>query len=248
MNVHADTVTRQNLRAYTTASGVAEYMREEGLRSIEATLVTEFFPRAPATLLDLGCGGGRTTIALARLGYQPTGIDLSKPLLEAASRRYPELDLRLMNATKLGFPDESFDAALFSYNGIDCIYPVAERLRCVTEVCRVLKPGGMFLLSSHNLIGALFSGGYYYVRGHWNALKLLARQRGNRLAREWYIRYQDGGSVQYLYSAPPSRTVRQLEGVGFRVLAVRGVTGERRPRATLMHEQHVYFAARKSST
>jgi hypothetical protein len=150
-----------------------------------------------------------------------------------------------MDATRLQFADASFAAALFSYNGIDCIYPVAARHRCLAEVFRVLVPGGIFLLSSHNLIGSVFSGGYWYARGYWNAAKLFARQWRNPLVREWYVRYEDGGGPQYLYSAPPNYTVRQLEDAGFSVVAVRGVTGERRPTAIRMHQQHVHFVARK---
>jgi ubiquinone/menaquinone biosynthesis C-methylase UbiE len=243
MNVSS--ITQQNVATYGTAASIAEYSREDGLRAIEAALVGEFFPHAPANVLDLGCGAARTSIGLARLGYRIIGIDLSEALLAEGRRRYPQLDLRLMDATRLAFRDQSFDAVLFSYNGIDCIYPLAERTCCIAEAFRVLKRGGVFLLSSHNLIGALFSGGYWYLRGYWNAVRLLGRQCGNRLAREWYIRYDAGGSVQYCYSAPPGHTVRQLEGAGFYLLHVRGFTGERGPRAIRMHEQHVYFVAGK---
>lgn len=238
-------VTRENLANYDTAWSLGEYTREESLRQIEMALVHDFFPPAPAAVLDLGCGAGRTTTALARLGYHVTGIDTSERLLTEARRRYAELDFRRMDARELDFPAEMFDAAIFSFNGIDCIYPVAERVRCMQAVIRVLKPGAPFLFSTHNLIGAIFSGGYYYPRGYWNALKLLADQGRNRHAWAWYIRYRDGGGVQYLYSAPPHRTVRQLESVGFRIIDVRGLTGERRWRANVMHGQHVHFVAGK---
>jgi SAM-dependent methyltransferase len=238
-------VTHHNLANYDTSWSVGEYTREEGLRPLETTLIEEFFPQPPASVLDLGCGAGRTTIGLVDNGYQPIGIDLSETLLAQARQRYPQIDFRMMDAIRLAFADTSFAAAFFSYNGIDCIYPLADRRRCIAEVFRILTPGGIFLLSSHNLIGAIFSGGYWYLRGYWNAAKLLARQWQNAFVREWYVRYEDGGGPQYLYSAPPSYTVRQLEAVGFSVLAVRGMTGECRPAAICMHQQHVHFVARK---
>jgi ubiquinone/menaquinone biosynthesis C-methylase UbiE len=238
-------VTGQNLANYDSAWSTVEYTREDGLRPIEHALVDEFFPKPPATVLDIGCGAGRTTIGLANAGYRPTAIDLSSTLLAIARQRHPELDFREMDATRLGFGERSFDAALFSYNGIDCIYPVAGRSRCLSEVFRVLKPGGTFILSSHNAVGAVFSGGFFYLRGYLNALHTLALQRRNPYLGEWYLRYTDPGGDQFLYSAPPRATIRQLENAGFTVVDVRGSSGERRRPRVDQREQHVQFVARK---
>lgn len=235
----------RNIANYDSAWSAAEYTRESGLRPIELELVRAFFPPAPARVLDLGCGAGRTTIGLANLGYDVVAIDLSDVLLVEARVRYPQLDFRHMDATALAFADGSFDAVLFSYNGIDVIYPEAGRRRCMTEAYRVLRPGGVFSLSSHNFVGALFSGGYFYPRGWWNAARLVGQQVGNPLAREWFIRYQDGGGPQHLYSAPPSRTVAQLTDAGFAVVDVRGASGERRPGVVARRQQHVHFTARR---
>src|SRR5689334_12418402 len=118
-----EAVTARNLANYDSVASLAAYTQEEGLRPLESELIDELFPAPPAQVLDLGCGAGRTTIGLARRGFRVTAIDLSRGLLAEARRRYPDLDFREMDATRLEFPDESFDAALFSYNGIDCIYP-----------------------------------------------------------------------------------------------------------------------------
>ncbi len=238
-------VVQNNLANYASAWSAIEYTREEGLRAIEQQLIGEFFPGPPAKVLDLGCGAGRTTIGLARAGFEPTAIDLSPELLELARRRYPDLAFDCMDATELSFPDGSFDAALFSYNGIDVIYPVLSRRRCFDEVRRVLRPGGVFIFSSHNAVGALLSGGFFYPRGYVNALRTLFEQRRNRYLTEWYWRYDDPGGTQFLYSAPPSRTVAQLADAGFEALAVRGSFGERRPGRVRFREQHVHFVARR---
>lgn len=238
-------VTAGNVARYETEAGVAAYTRESGLRPLEDRLVREFLPVPPARLLDLGCGAGRTSGDLAERGYAVTAIDLAGALLEAARERHPSVDFRLMDATRLAFEPGSFDAAFFSYNGIDCIYPVASRVRCLQEVHRVLRPGGVFLLSSHNAVGAVFSGGYFYPTGYWNALRMLARQRGNPLLSEWYLRYSDEGGDQFLYSAPPGRTVAQLGAAGFEVLAVVGYARELPPGRVARRSQHVHFVARR---
>jgi ubiquinone/menaquinone biosynthesis C-methylase UbiE len=238
-------VVQENLANYSSAWSAAEYTRDDGLRGIERQLVAEFMPPPPAALLDIGCGAGRTTVALAEAGFRTIAIDLSMRLLALARQRHPGLDFREMDAANLSFQDGTFDAALFSYNGIDNLYPVAARRRCFEEVFRVLKPGGVFIFSSHNAVGALFSGGFFYLKGHVNAIRTLARQRANPFLREWYWRYNDPGGPQFLYSGPPRVTAAQLRDAGFAVLGIRGSSGERRFGRVSLHEQHVYFVARR---
>jgi SAM-dependent methyltransferase len=243
--VTTSAITSDNVARSGDPRSVDFYSRDPGLWPIEERLIREFTRPPPASILDLGCGAGRTTHGLRRAGWKTCGLDLSEPLLRSAQRRFPDLPLLQADATALTFASQSFDAVLFSFNGLDYVYPEAAREQCVTEVYRVLRPGGVFVFSSHNLIGALFSGGYFYLRGYWNALKMLTAQVGTPHWREWYLRYQDLGGPQYFFSAPPGRTVRTLQRTGFVVDDVRGASGERRPRAVLMHQAHVYFVARK---
>ena len=236
-------VNRENLANYATAWSVSEYTRSRALTPWEARQVAAHFPAAPARILDLGCGAGRTTIALAAMGHQVVGIDLADRLLEEARRLAPGIEVRHMDAAQLTFDDGSFDAALFSYNGLDCLYPLATRERCLREVHRVLKPGGVFLLSSHNVLGASFSGGFLYVRGWINALGFVRRQLREPLAREWYLAYEDGGGVQHLYSAPPERTVGQLIAAGFARVELSGRDGTTDRTRVRWHEAHPQFVA-----
>lgn len=238
-------ISERNIANYASEWSVAAYAAETGLRPLEAELIQAFFPSPPARVLDIGCGAGRTTIGLGRLGYDVLGIDLSSALLGVARERFPSIAFAEMDATRLELSNESFDAAIFSYNGIDCIHPVDARRACLAEAWRILKPGGVFILSSHNLIGAIFSGGYFYLRGYWNAVQFLARQVMNPMARQWYLRYDDPGGTQYLYSAPPDRTLSDSQALGFEVLAIRGSAGARDLRRARMREQHVHFVLRK---
>jgi ubiquinone/menaquinone biosynthesis C-methylase UbiE len=244
--VNPAAIFRHNLANYDTPWSTAEYGSDRA-HPAEAALVSAFFPPPPSRVLDIGCGAGRSTIALAELGYSVVAIDLSRALLKIARDRYPALDFRAMDATNLLFDDASFDAALFSYNGIDVIYPVAGRLACMAEAYRVLRPRGTFVLSTHNAIGTVCCGGLFYPRGHLNAAAFLGSQFRNRVAWEWYFRYNDGGGDQFLFSAPPSHTVKQLESVGFSVLAVCGddAVHDLPLRRVTTHYQHVHFAARK---
>jgi SAM-dependent methyltransferase len=240
-------VLAQNIANYNSGWSARAYSAEPALRPVEARLIEAFFPRPPARVLDIGCGAGRTTGALAELGYQVVGIDLAESLLANARRRYPSLDFRQMDATALAFESASFDAAIFSYNGLDNIFPEASRVRSLFETYRVLRNDGPYICSSHNLIGAIGCGGPFYVPGHLRMLGFLASQWRNALAFNWYLRYDDGGGEQFLFSAPPARTVQQLERAGFAIAAVCGDDGilDLTLRRVTRRYQHVHFVGLK---
>ena len=102
-------------------------------------------------VLDLGCGGGRTTARLHALAKDYVGLDYSSGMVERCRRRYPNVNFVHGDATNLTmFGAASFDFVLFSYNGIDTMSH-ANRLRVLQEVYQVLVPGGLFAFSSHNI-------------------------------------------------------------------------------------------------
>ncbi len=106
-------------------------------------------------ILDLGCGAGRTTINLFKLGYTNiTGVDLSDSLLDCANNYIKEnnLDIKFIlgDARQLDFHDNSFDIVIFSFNGLMCVPEQKNRDMVLAEVYRVLKPGGKFIFTAHN--------------------------------------------------------------------------------------------------
>ena len=238
-----DDVTTSNIALFADPYSVALYSREQAFFPWEGRLVGEYFPRPPARVLDLGCGAGRVTIPLARLGYDLVGIDLSDALLDAGRRLAPAIDFRHMDASALDFPDASFDAAIFAYNGLDCVYPMASRERTLCEVRRVLRPGAPFLFSSNNFVGTLFSGGFFYLRGYLGALRWLARQIGNPLIRERYLRYPDPAGDHQLYYGSPDLTLAQLRAAGFANPVVRGRYGNDNPRWIAWREMYPHYVA-----
>ncbi len=99
-----------------------------------------------ARVLDVGSGGGQLCVELAERGpgLRVTGLDISADQLRRARRRAGALGERVEffegTAMELPFPDESFDATV-SYGSIKH-WPDAAR--GVTEMLRVLRPGGLF--------------------------------------------------------------------------------------------------------
>lgn len=112
----------------------------------------------PGSVLEIGCGTGDLTCALAANATRVVAIDLSSHSLEVAKLRLarePQLADRVefvrMNAVKLQLRDASFDLAV-STSMIEHLYPddVDMHLR---EVWRVLRPGGKYLVWCPNRLG-----------------------------------------------------------------------------------------------
>ncbi len=104
-------------------------------------------------VLDLGVGGGRTVLLLRPLASNYVALDYVPAMVKACARRFPDVDVQLGDARDLRtLPDQSFGLVCFSFNGIDAIDHQGRR-RALSEVHRVLKPGGTFWFSTLNLDG-----------------------------------------------------------------------------------------------
>ena len=139
-----------NRQKYETNEIVSYYERQRDLQPCEAYLFEKYL-RPGLVILDIGVGGGRTTPHLANEAARYVGADYSEGMVEACRRRFPGIDFRHCDATDMSqFYDCEFDAVVFSFNGIDVIRTNEARARCIAETARVLKPGGVFIFSSHN--------------------------------------------------------------------------------------------------
>lgn len=201
---------------YASDEAVQEYtakVREEGLFDGEAAVLDKYFVEEDATVLDLGCGAGRTTKPLADRGFDVVGVDQSEPMIEAARDLYPDVDFRVGNATNLSDPDGAYDYVLFSNNGIDCIYPEFQRRQTLREIRRVLRPGGLFAFSSHNRLfffPALLTN-FEVARGSF-----LSNGNLQRIGSP-YKRDPDEFGLD-IYWGLPWRTKAQLDDCGFELV------------------------------
>ena len=135
-----------NKNIWISKQAVDHYIESPRFIEREAKIVNHF----KGKVLDIGCGTGRTTETLRRMGFNVIGIDYSKPMIDKAKELYSECKFEVMDATNLTFLSESFDSILFSFNGIDYISSEFERKKALNEINRVLKPSGIFAFSSHN--------------------------------------------------------------------------------------------------
>jgi SAM-dependent methyltransferase len=105
----------------------------------------------PGRALDLGCGGGRNAVWLARLGWHVVGVDFSEVALERARRlaEGADVQVRWEHADLRDYvpPSGLFDLVLVLYLHL----PPAERRLVLGRGVRALAPGGRILVIGHDL-------------------------------------------------------------------------------------------------
>ena len=142
--------TRSNRALYSKDDVVEYYDKAEGLMPAEQYVFPKYVP-VGSDVLDIGVGGGRTTPFLSTRAKRYLGLDYSEAMVALCQRKYPGASFAYGDATDLSsVPDESFDATIFSFNGIDCIQSDEGRLACLKEMRRVTRPTGWIVISSHN--------------------------------------------------------------------------------------------------
>jgi SAM-dependent methyltransferase len=128
---------------------VSEYANRS-LRPVEVLLLVRLRDELSGAVLELGCGAGRISGYLIGLAREFHGIDLSPQMTAEARRRYPDGDFSEGDVRDLArFGDGSMDAVMAGCNLLD-IFDVDERRAMLREITRVLVPGGVLIMSSHN--------------------------------------------------------------------------------------------------
>lgn len=127
--------------AMTNQWNAAEYDAKHAFVYEKAKgLVDLLAPKKGERILDLGCGTGVLTAAIADQGAEVFGIDRSPEMVEQAKSKFPGLQFAVADATQLSFNGE-FDA-VFS-NAVLHWIPEAEKV--IEGVARALKPRGRFV-------------------------------------------------------------------------------------------------------
>lgn len=95
-------------------------------------------------ILEGGCGLGQFVLALQRRGYQCEGVDWSEDTVSAVRDKFPDLNLRAGDVLKLDVADGHYDAYI-SLGVVE--HREAGPEPFLAEAKRVLRPGGVFLVS-----------------------------------------------------------------------------------------------------
>jgi SAM-dependent methyltransferase len=109
--------------------------------------VMSLLPQPPATVLDLGCGPGWTSIFLARRGYEVTGVDISTEMIFQANQNKQRAQLANLRFLVADYENLSFggifDVALF----YDSLHHAVDERQAIVSAYRALRTGGICLTS-----------------------------------------------------------------------------------------------------
>ncbi len=108
-------------------------------------------------VIDIGCGAGVDTLFAALMvgpGGRVVGIDITPEMVERAKANLNQMNLPNVSfyqasAEQLDFPPEGFDVAIS--NGV--LNLVVNKARALSEIYKILKPGGRLMLADQVLTG-----------------------------------------------------------------------------------------------
>lgn len=126
---------RYDLTNAVLSAGAAPLWRVATVKAID--------PKPGERVLDVACGTGTSTAAIAKRGAKAIGLDFSKGMIEEARRRHPSLEFIDGDAQALPFGDDEFDAVTVSFG----LRNFEDPHLALTELHRVLKPGGRIVVT-----------------------------------------------------------------------------------------------------
>lgn len=156
---------------------------------------------AGLSVLDVGCGAGLASEALARRGAAVTGLDASAEAI-AAARRHAEAQ-GLSVTYRQGMPEDLPAAAFDAVLALEVIEHVTARAEFAAALARSARPGGQVVLSTINRTPRSL---------------LLAK-----FGAEYVLRWVPPGTHEWKLFVTPSELGAILRGAGLRVADIAGM-------------------------
>ena len=181
-------------------------------------VLRRLLPAAPAKVLDVGGGSGIHAEWLVRDGYDVELVDPVPLHVEQASR-LPGVTARAGDARALPSEDASYDVVLM----LGPLYHLperADRVRALTEACRVVRPGGLVVAATINRFAGLHDmlrQELYFTDWH--------RTRIDREMAEGRHDSEDGGHFTTSYFAQPHEAPEEFRDAALTVEGQYGLEG-----------------------
>jgi len=214
-------------------------------------------------IVDLGVGVGRTSWMLSQQSRSYLGIDYAENRIDQCEALFPKIENRSFevgDARDLStVKDGETDFVIFSYNGIDYIDSEG-RKQALSEIHRILKPGGWFFFSSHSLDaypfrqkhprrlrGFLTPLGWIFCLIADQRMKWINRSVDLELARKqgWACLSDYASTMMTCYVDPKSER-KSLEKIGFELDSAWDLKGDLFDFEPSQENWMIQYLARKS--
>lgn len=212
-------------------------------------MIKEYFPNE-GKILDIGSGPGRYSIELLKRGYDVTLMDISNKSIDMAKKNIEGLGLKADNyicgdALYLDFLDDN------SYDGVLLMGPMyhvqskEDRIRILENCKRVLKPGGVILITYINSLGVLRVGLSDFPQEFKNIDKIYELFDEKSFSTE--------ESFTETYFTVPEKAINEVNEVGFNILSRAGAESFLSGQAFYMtkyylEDKEIYFNLLKVAT
>lgn len=180
-------------------------------------------------IVELGCGSGRVLLPIAADGFDVTGVDTSRPMLDALDRRAAEIEggkITTVNADMRGplpLPSDTFGIAIFSLNGLLHLETQADQIAALAEAARLLDPRGQLVIDVFHPTPEYLTQivGGPHLEGAWTGgdgreIEKWSHRRVNPASqtidtRLWYDAARDDGTVERVRTAFSLRYIHAAE-------------------------------------
>ncbi|RMF59316.1 MAG: class I SAM-dependent methyltransferase [Calditrichaeota bacterium] len=134
------------------------YELTHGDKDDDLPLYLELARASGSPVLEIGCGTGRVSLALAKNGFSVVGIDLSENMLKIAREKIKQLPkavqeritLYQQDMCELNIPDQRFLLALMPYGEFAHVLERSRQEKALKAAFEHLVPGGMLIISMSN--------------------------------------------------------------------------------------------------
>jgi SAM-dependent methyltransferase len=212
-------------RSFNDIPSVLYYTRAAhflGLWESERMLIERFFPDPKTELLEAGCGAGRVTLGLWKMGFcRITAFDFANELLEqarslAAEKGAGSIAFRCADATnihrsELGRADEGFGGALFMFNGLMQIPGRHNRREALTHLHGLCKEEAPILFTSHDRDHGNDEGGWWQAESE----KWATGRRDPHLTDFGDRRFKDESGEVFIHIPSRPEIIADLEATGW---------------------------------
>ena len=194
-----------------------------GLWDSEKLLLERHLPDRQTDILEAGCGAGRVTMGLWRLGYRRiSAFDFADELLDqaqslAAQKGAGSIAFKVADATRIGpstferTPPGGFGAALFMFNGLMQIPGRQNRRAALRSLHALCREGAPLIFTSHDRDRSGAEEGYWRTeRSKWDA-----GDQDPRLSDFGDRRFRDESGEVFINIPSRAEVIADMESAGW---------------------------------